>query len=161
MDNPKKTQKIFKIRNRVGENGLVAVFNIYEENQEVAGFVSPKNAGLPRGTYGYYEYFTGENGILAYDQELPVSLPTPDDFRLYIFAPMKDGIAVLGRTDLFVGVKAITEQSDHHISVCEEGSLGFISKDPYQFFDQNKNVLPAKRKGFLSVVLGRKLFFNH
>ncbi|MBQ3639965.1 MAG: hypothetical protein II955_05545 [Clostridia bacterium] len=155
MENPTKTDKIFKIRNRIGENGLVAVFNIQAENRSVSGFVSPENACLPTGTYAYYESFTKTAGILQAGEEIPVRLENRDEFRLYTFVPMKNGVAALGRLDLFMGIGAIEKQDGNQITLCEAGTTGFVSERPLTFTDENGNAVPCERKGMLSVLNGK------
>lgn len=160
MENPTKTDKIFKIRNRIGENGLVAAFNIHAENQPVSGFVSPENAGLPAGTYAYYEYFTKTAGILQAGETLPVRLENRDAFRLYTFVPIKNGVAVLGRIDLFTGVGAIEKQDGNRITLCEAGTMGFVSERPLTFTDGNGNTVPCERTGVLWVLNGKDVRFT-
>ena len=105
MQNPTKTDKIFKIRNRIGENGVCAVFNINGENKPVSGTLEPTEIGIAEGNYVYYEHFTGETGVLARGERLHITLSHQDDFRLYSFVSQgNNGDSYSGRTDLFMGV---------------------------------------------------------
>jgi len=104
MQNPTTTDKIFKLRNRFGNKGVCAVFNINAENQPVSGTLSPMEIGITDGDYAYYEYFTKEIGFLKQGDRLYISLSNNDEFRLYSFVPSSDGNADFGRTDLFMGV---------------------------------------------------------
>ncbi|MBO5293839.1 MAG: hypothetical protein J6B71_01120, partial [Clostridia bacterium] len=104
MQNPTTTDKIFKLRNRFGNKGVCAVFNINAENQLVSGTLSPAEIGINDGDYAYYEYFTKEIGFLKQGESLTILLSNNDDFRLYSFVPSSNGTADLGRTDLFMGV---------------------------------------------------------
>ncbi len=160
MENPTKTDKIFKIRNRIGEKGLVAVFNIHGENQSVSGFVSTENACLPMGTYAYYESFTKTAGILQAGEALPVRLENRDAFRLYTFVPMKNGVAALGRLDLFMGIGAIEKQDGNQVTLCEAGPMGFVSELPLTFTDENGNAVPCERTGVLSVLNGKEIRYT-
>ncbi len=160
LKSPVKSGKVFKIRNRVGGNALVAAFDIDGENRPVSGFVSPENAGLSRGRYAFYEYFTKQAGILEAGEALPLSLTGRDDFRLYTFAPLESGVAVVGRTDLYVGVGAVTERAHDRVTVCENGPVGFICERALTFADENGNALPAERNGLLSVVTGQTIRFK-
>ena len=129
MGDPTEADAIFKIRNRKGGAALVAAFNIHRENRPVRGFVSAENAGLPRGETAYYEFFTGESGILAPGEALPVALADNGDFRLYTFVPMPEsGVAALGRLDLFIGVGAVRTDGKT-VTVREGGEVGFISRE--------------------------------
>ena len=105
MADPTTSGRIFKIRNRIGENGVCAVFNIHGENKAVSGTLAPHETGIPDGDYVYYEYFTKETGVLRAGECLRVTLTDNDDFRLYSFAPQGTaGDTYPGRIDLFMGV---------------------------------------------------------
>ena len=104
MQNPTTTDKIFKLRNRFGNKGVCAVFNINAENKPVSGTLSPIEIGIADGDYAYYEYFTKEIGFLKQGDRLYISLSNNDEFRLYSFVPSCDGNTDFGRTDLFMGI---------------------------------------------------------
>lgn len=105
MENPTTTDRIFKIRNRIGKNGVCAVFNINAENKRVNGSLSPTETGIADGDYTYYEYFTKQSGVLKKGERLEIILSDNDDFRLYSFAPKSENSDEYpGRTDLFMGV---------------------------------------------------------
>lgn len=105
MQNPTTTDKIFKIRNRIGENGVCAVFNINAENKPVSGTLSISEIGIADGDYVYYEHFTGQTGVIGEGESLNISLSDNDDFRLYSFMPKTENISeYTGRKDLFMGV---------------------------------------------------------
>ena len=104
MQNPTTTEKIFKLRNRFGNKGVCAVFNINVENKPVSGTLSPSEIGIADGEYAYYEYFSKETGVIKQDECLRINLSDNDDFRLYSFVPSTNGATDFGRTDLFMGV---------------------------------------------------------
>jgi hypothetical protein len=102
---PTKSERIFKIRNRLGSCGVCAVFNINAENKTVSGTLLARETGIADGDCVYYEYFTKETGVLKAGQSLDITLGTNDDFRLYSFAPVSEyGEKYPGRTDIFMGV---------------------------------------------------------
>ena len=105
MQNPTTTDKIFKIRNRIGENGVCAVFNINAENNAVSGTLTPSELGIAEGDYIFYEHFTKQTGVVKAGECLNISLAHNDDFRLYSFVPKTDNCEeYTGRKDLFMGV---------------------------------------------------------
>ena len=104
MQNPTTTKKIFKLRNRFGNKGVCAVFNINAENKPVSGTLSPSETGIADGDYAYYEYFSKETGVIKQGECLRINLSNNDDFRLYSFVPTTNGAADFGRIDLFMGV---------------------------------------------------------
>lgn len=148
---PTVSGKPFKIRNTAGEAGLVAAFNIDKANASVSGSVSPTDAGLPAGKYAYYEYFTGENGILELGECIPLTLENNDIFRLYTFVPYKSNEPMLfGRTDKMVGVKAITGRIGCDISLYEGGAFGFISEAPARLYADGGEI-KLERSGMMNI----------
>ena len=104
MQNPTTTNKIFKLRNRFGDRGVCAVFNINAENKPVNGTLSPMEVGIADGDYIYYEYFTKESGVLEKGKCIDIGLNNNDEYRLYSFIPYNDSENIdLGRTDKFMG----------------------------------------------------------
>ena len=102
---PTKTERIFKIRNVIGDCGVCAVFNINAENKTVSGTLLASETGIADRDCVYYEYFTKESGVLKAGQSLDITLNSNDDYRLYSFAPVSEyGDEYPGRTDLFMGV---------------------------------------------------------
>ena len=105
MQNPTTTNKIFKLRNRFGNKGVCAVFNINAENKPVSGTLSPMEVGIADGDYAYYEYFSRETGVLKQGEHLQIILSHNDEFCLYSFVPVVSGQSPdFGQTDLFMGV---------------------------------------------------------
>lgn len=161
FENPTLTDKIFKVINRAGDSGVVAVFNINSENKPVVGSVSPSDSGLPEGDYACYEYFTGSAGILLRGDSVPVTLGNNDSFRLYTFVPMKNGIAVLGRTDKYIGVKAVCELTENSVGLCEGGCVGFVSGEAYRFTNAvTGEPLEPEHSGVLWTVSGKDIRFE-
>lgn len=154
---PRTSGKPFKIRNRIGDSGVIAAFNINAENRTVRGTVSPTDAGLPVGDYGYYEQFTGEWGLLHSGESLPVTLVNNDVYRLWRFVPYNaGGVTVLGRLDLFMGVGAVKDIDAEGVTFYEGGKVGFLvdrrdGKKPYFY----SSTLPEKKNArvlFSSVI---------
>lgn len=105
FENPTTTEKIFKIRNRIGQKGVCAVFNINAENKTVSGTLAPTETGISDGDYVYYEYFTKQTGVLKAGERLQITLADNGEFRLYSFEPRKgNDDRYHGRKDLFMGV---------------------------------------------------------
>jgi len=151
ISDPTKNGKIFKIRNRVGKAGIAAVFNIDAENRTVCGTLRPSDTGLSDGCrYGYYEFFTGEGGILETGDELSITLENNDIFRLYTFVPLSDtGVTALGRLDLMIGIKAAS-QCGNNVTLSEGGRIGFITENDVRIFAGDHEI-PYERNGALIV----------
>ena len=129
INNPTSGKNIFKIFNRCGEAGVVAVFNINEKEEAVSGRVSAKDMRLTDGRYAYYEYFGKTGGILEEGESIDVTLEGCDDFKLYTFVPLTDGVAVMGRSDLYMGIKAV-KRNGSTVSLIEGGEVTVISEKP-------------------------------
>ena len=146
-DDPTKSGRIFKIRNRVGSGGVVAAFNIDAENRAVKGSISPEDAGLDGDCYAYYEYFSGECGILAKGESIEITLEDNDSVRLYSHVPyLADRISVMGRADKFIGVKAVDGVDSHSFSLLEGGDVIVISEKAL-IFTANGKEIAYKRDG--------------
>lgn len=150
MSDPTVGNKIFKIYNRAGDAGVVAVYNINANGEAVSGSVSAADMRLPVGRYAYYEYFGKTGGILEEGESLNVTLPSGDDFKLYTFVPLIDGVAVMGRTDLFMGVRAAKRDGDN-VSLAEGGEVSFISERPIKIYVGGKEA-EAEKHGVLTAV---------
>ena len=149
---PTESGKIFKIRNRIGNNGVVAVFNIDAQNQAVSGTLSAAQTGVADGDYVYYEYFSGDCGVLQKGECLHITLKDNDDFRLYTFVPYnKGGVTPLGRTDLFMGVGAIEAWDGKNLTVSEGGKLAFYAKSEIELVVDGRKLATSRRGGLVTV----------
>ncbi|MBQ9117352.1 MAG: hypothetical protein IJY04_10035, partial [Clostridia bacterium] len=74
MADPTKTERIFKIRNRLGSCGVCAVFNINAEKKAVSGTLIPTETGVAEGDNVYYEHFTQATGVLKNGEGIDISL---------------------------------------------------------------------------------------
>lgn len=83
-----------------GNYGLVAVFNIYRGEEDLDYRVKPEDAELS-GEYFYYEYFTGEHGIIRNGESIEGTLG-PDEVRLYVLAPKLGEAYIVGTPQLYV-----------------------------------------------------------
>lgn len=127
FSDPTASGKVFKVRNRVGENGLLALFNIDAEGRAVSGSISAADVGLSGRDCAYYEHFSGECGILRAGETLPVSLEHHDAYRLYTLLPYRgERILPLGRLDLFVGIGAIEQADAEGVTLAEGGAVGLL-----------------------------------
>ena len=56
---------------------------------------------------------------------IEVELSSPDDFRLYIFVPIIDGFAAIGRTDKYMSPIAVKEVKNGNIVLYEDGPSAY------------------------------------
>ena len=150
---PRTSHRPLKIFNRVGEAGIVALFNVDENAEAVRGTLSVVDARLADGDYVYYEYFTGACGILRGKEAIDVTLSDRDTFRLYTLVPLqKNGVTLLGRCDKYVGIKAIESVVGNTVTFREGGKIGFYSETPVAVRSERR-VLEVVREGNFSYVV--------
>jgi hypothetical protein len=115
--------KIFKVFNSHKSAGMVAAFNLDENENAVEGSVSPSDVvGLKKGRYVAYNWFTGEATVLENGESLQVSLDNYDDFRLIIFVPLKDNKAVIGLKEKYMSPATVTVKGDT-VQALDDGTL--------------------------------------
>lgn len=151
MEDPTESGRIFKIQNIYRDAGLVAVFNIDAKERAVKGSASPSDAGLPVGRYAYYEYFTGDCGVLEAGESLSVTLKDAEELRLYTFRPYSGAPVCFGRKDLFVGVGNVLAEEGERIELYEGGEIVFFSETPLSL--RAAEPLSVTVKGCLTVAM--------
>ena len=149
--NPTLSGTIFKIRNRIEDSAVAAVFNIDAENRAVSGALKPTDTGLPAGEYVYYEFFSGDCGVLGADASIDITLRDNDDFRLYTFIPKGERFTVIGRRDLFLGRKAVSSVEGSTVTLIEGGETLIYSDSPVSV-SIGKTELPVQRDGKITAV---------
>ncbi len=159
MDNPTSKSRPFKIRNNLGKVGVIAAFNISESLEIVSGVVSPKDAengylkkeGKNNRPIAWYEFFTGEAGLTTYESNIPIVLKNKQELRLYTFAPFSSNghYAVLGRVDLFMGIRAVSETENGFCPI-EPGVIALVSDTNLSLkTKKGEQIVPILHKGEL------------
>ena len=64
--------------------------------------------------------------MLKKGEKFDVTLKNNDDFRLYIFAPIHDGFAAIGRTDKLISPAAIKYVHNKDIVLYENGPCAYV-----------------------------------
>ncbi len=123
MTDPETNGRIFKVVNRVGDYGIMAAFNLDKNEKTVKGTVSAKDVGLD-GSYVCYDWFARK----IIKPESTLKLKNYDDFRLYIFLPVKNGKAFIGLTEKYMSPRTIDYIGNGMYRLHEGGKLGIYSK---------------------------------
>lgn len=139
---PTTSGKVFKLQNRIGNAGVLAVFNMDAENRQVSGTICQEDTGITEDCI-CYEHFSGQCALLKAGEKLSVALENNDAFRLYTFVPV-DTLTLLGRTDKFMGVRAITGINGNTVKLYEGGPVGFVCHKPVQVFAGNRELAVHK-----------------
>ena len=124
---PRTNGKIFKIQNKCDEHGVIAVFNVDENDNAVSGVISPWDVdGFDADEAAVYDHFTKEVRILKRGENFALTLDSIDDFKLYIVASVKNGFAAIGRTDKFISPKSIKFIDGEKVYLVEDGPAAYI-----------------------------------
>lgn len=125
--NPVKEPCAIKIQNMAGNCGIMAVLNIHENNCPVSTVISGRQVdGFEAEEYVVYDYFAQSIRILKAEETFELTLSDRDDYRLYIFSPLQDGFAAIGRTDKFISPKTIRYVHGEEIVLWEEGHCAWV-----------------------------------
>lgn len=79
--------------------------------------------GFDAPEYAVYEHYSKEFKILKKGESFDISLNSDEEYKLYIFAPIKDGFAAIGRIDKFISPKTIKYVHGEDIVLLEDGRL--------------------------------------
>ena len=125
-DNPVNSRRIFKLQNKYGNTGILALFNLDGENAAVTGTLCPCDIpGLCGDEFAVYEHFSRTLQILKTDEALPVTLQDSDDYRLYVLVPMKNDSCIIGDARKFISPAAICNE-ESGITLKEPGLLARV-----------------------------------
>ncbi len=149
--NPTENGKLFKIHNRVKDRELILAFNIQKDNSPAHGQISFDDLDTPADTVVVYDYFSETAKVLKKGESLSVDLADEDKVALFWIIPYKGVPVVLGRTDLFIGCKAILEEDNQSFLPVEEGIFGIYSEQPIEL-SQNNSRLDGRKKGNLTFI---------
>lgn len=106
---PLEEKKIFKAFTTKGEYGVVAAFNLTAGRKTLHGTVSPKDVeGLAGDLFALYSYRNGFVKLVAPDEAVDVTLK-PEQSDVFTFAPVRQGIAVLGGCSFFLAPGPVHE----------------------------------------------------
>ena len=116
---PRSSEKPFKVWNRVDKHGILAIFNL--TGKHVVGTIKPSDFG-GTGRFAVYEHFSKQMQTCG-AEGISVELADDDDYRLYIFAPITDGFAVIGDGKKYISPRAIASLNGQDVTLIEEGDL--------------------------------------
>ncbi len=127
--------KIFKVFNKIGDCGVIAAFNLDEDEKEVSGVVSVSDVeGLKAGKYCVYDWFDKSATALK-DEEIELSLKDYDDFRLFLLVPIEKKCAVMGISEKYMSPATVSVEGDV-VKALESGTLTVYSEKKLAGFDK-------------------------
>ncbi|MBR6789740.1 MAG: hypothetical protein IKM31_02590 [Oscillospiraceae bacterium] len=146
-------EKPMKVMNIAGKAGYIAAFDLHTDGTSVAGSVSPAEIpGLNGESFVLYEHFSGEYRVMAKDDLFAFTLKDADDYRLFSFTPIENGIAVIGDASKFIGAKAVTASAPGSVTLYEGGMLKIWSETPITSAEDESGALAVERNSDLYTV---------
>lgn len=135
----------FKIFNCVGQTVLLAALNLDAEGKPVQGQLCAAELGVQSERCLIYNFFTGECLAVPAAEKLPLYLADADAYAFFWILPDHGGATVLGRSDLYVGCKAI-ERDGERYRPAEPGPVAVFSERPLKVLCASGE-LHTERKG--------------
>ncbi len=125
-EDPEKSGNIFKLQNMCDKSGVIAAFNLDKENKKVKGTISPSDIkGLEGEKFAVYEYFSHKFYTMDKAEIMNVEFLNRDDFRLYVFVPIVDDFAAIGRTDKYISPLTVKRATKEKVDLYEKGPYAF------------------------------------
>lgn len=107
--NPLEEKKIYKAFTFKGHHGIVAIFNLTSGKRTLHGQVSSNDIdGLHGDAFAVMSYLNGFIKVVRAGESLSITLK-PNQSDVFTFAPVNQGIAVLGCHSFFLAPGPITE----------------------------------------------------
>ncbi len=118
---------LFKLQNTSNGCGIIAAFNLDEEDRAVAGIISPKEVdGLGGEEFAVYEHFSKELRIMKAEECFELQLNHHDEYKLYVIVPLKDGCGMIGRIDKFISPATYEYNRKGEVELIEDGPYAYV-----------------------------------
>ena len=125
--NPVNSGNVFKLQNTCNGCGVVAAFNLDDEEKKVTGTISPKDVeGLQGEEFAVYEHFSKEMRIMRPDESFSLQLENSNEYKLYVIVPLKNGCGMIGRTDKFISPETVTYKLAGNAELVEAGPYAYV-----------------------------------
>lgn len=103
FEDARESGKAFKLFNSHEESGILAVFNIDKDEKGVSSQISARDMLIDEEVdYCVYDWFEKTAFKISGKDVFDIELKNYDEFKLYIFAPIKGGKAVIGLKDKYM-----------------------------------------------------------
>ena len=127
VKNPMTSGEAMKVQNNVGNYGIMAVLNIDEADKAVTAKISADLIdGIDAEEFAVYEYYSKEVKMLKKGECFDITLNNNDEYKLYIFAPVENGFAAIGRIDKFITPKTIKYVHKEDVVLVEDGPYAYV-----------------------------------
>ena len=124
FEDARENGKAFKLFNRHGGNGILAVFNIDKDESRVTANISAKDMLMDENAeYCVYDWFDKKAFKMSGKDSFDIELENYDRFKLYLFVPLIDGKAVIGLKDKYMSVATFETDENGEIRPLDEGEM--------------------------------------
>lgn len=138
--------KIFKVFNKTENGGIIAAFNIDEEEKSVSGTVSITDVyGMADERCAVVDYFAKKVTVLEKGEKLDLTLENYDDFRLYYVIPLNNELIPVGVIDKYMAPATFSLFAKNKCVVEEGGKFCFISETEPENIFANGEALKAEK----------------
>lgn len=129
MEDCEHNGKIFKVFNKTENAGIIAAFNIDEEEKAVSGTVSITDVyGMVDERCAVVDYFAKTVTVLDKGEKLDLTLNNYDDFRLYYIIPLNDKAVPVGVINKYMAPATFNLVADTKCFVAEGGDFCFVGE---------------------------------
>ena len=119
--------KIFKVFNKTENGGIIAAFNIDEQENSVSGKISMADVyGMEDCRCAVVDYFAKSVKILEKGESFELTLKNYDDFRLYYMIPLTEDIVPIGIINKYMAPATFSLIAKNKCIVEEGGEFCFI-----------------------------------
>ena len=129
LQDPTASAEPLFVFNRANGCGVVAAFNVHQDNIPQNGWLSAADLELPEGRYLVREQLTGACRVLEKGETLAVTLQDNDSLAFYLFYPLRTAVTPLGRIDKLLAPKAILRKDAKGVKLYEGGTVAFVGVD--------------------------------
>lgn len=146
---PRTSGNLFKLRNTAREFGILAAFDLDEQEQPVSGSIGAADVGFaPETPVAVYDWFGKTCRTLAPGERMETALADAEDYRLWWIVPYTGGVKMLGLTDLYVGSLAPEADGDGAWNLPCGGELALLSDSPVRL-EADGQPLSGRQDGIL------------
>lgn len=119
--------RVFKVQNRCGEGGVIAVFNLYDV--QARGRVSVSDIdGIEGDQFVLYEHFSKTFSIVSKEGQVEISLSGQDAVKLFLAVPYRNQFAPIGNPEKYISLKTIQLVQGERVRLKEPGRCAVVKK---------------------------------
>ena len=144
FSDPRTGQSAYKLFNRHYGSGVLAVFNLTESQSAVTTTIGAKDMLLDQNKeYSVYDWRNMSAVQISGNDSFEISVSNLDDYRLYIFTPIENDIAVIGLCEKYMSV-ATYSFNNGRLKVFDDGEVTVycrnrltVNNKPVKCFKEN------------------------